>query len=335
MRSMASSLQNNTKSRQLSSSPTRLDSNGRPTSSATPDDIFSKHHRDIALPDGPIRVYEYGPQNGQNDTRPPIILLHGAMLDTAPFTWRHLLPSLSVNRRVLAIDMPRHGASRPWPSSTTLDQAAFESMLTSLLDNLSLDKANLIGLSMGGGVATGYALSNPSRVNAFVAINPGGLDASRPWQLATYLTTRCPPLLNYGTRYLATSPDVLRSSMVTNLTAGAETRDFDALMALAVAEAKERARHGEAALDDWQIAAYGAFAMKVNFTPLLEKLSVPSLWVHGAEDKLVTEDVMRKAAGMAPGGRFVNIPKAAHIASLDQPEVVHDAIVEFLDEMDG
>ena len=307
-----------------------------PPPSTTPDEIFSKHFRDITLSDGPIRIYDYGPQNADaTRTCTPIFLLHGAMLDTAPFTWRHLLPSLSAHRRVLAIDLPRHGASRPWPASSDLDQRALESIVTSVLDSLSLDRTILIGLSMGAGLAIGYTINNPSRVSSLVAINPGGLDYTRPAQFPTYLMTRCGPLLRWTTRHLASSPSMLRYSIAQNLVAGEQTRDFDALMALVETEAKESARHDEAALDDWQIAAYGPWGMKVNFTPRLEGLGVPSLWVHGQKDKMVTEGSMRRAAEMAPGGRFVSISDAAHMAPLDQPESVRDAIVEFLDEVEG
>lgn len=304
--------------------------------SATPDEIFSKHYRNITLPDGPIRVYEYGPQNtGSTSTRPPILLLHGAMLDTSPFIWRDLLSSLSSTHRVLAIDFPRHGGSRPWPDTSYLDQLALESILTSVLDTLSLNRITLIGLSMGGGLATGYAINNPSRVSALVAINPGGLDDTRPAQFPTYLMTRCGPLLRWTTRYLATRPNLLRYSNKQNLVAGEQTRDFDALMALAEKEASESARHGEAALDDWQIDAYGPWKMKLNFWPKVETLEVPSLWVHGQKDNLIMEKSMKSAAERAPRGKFVNIPDAGHFAPLDQPERVHNAIVQFLEEVEG
>lgn len=309
----------------------------RPFSSSTtpsPEAIFS-NYRNIDISDGPIRVYEHGPQTA-NDTltsKLPVLLLHGAMLDTAPFIWRHLMPTLSTKRRVLAIDMPRHGGSRPWPSSTTatLDQTKFESILTEVLDALSLPRVSLIGLSMGGGVATGYSLSHPSRISALVSINPGGLEKKRPWQFTTWLGTRNAAFLRFSSRWLASSPDTLRSMMAQNFVAGSQTRDFEALMALVGDEARERARHDEPALDDWQVAAYGPGRMNVHFLPGIEGLEMPSLWMHGEKDNLITEDIMRYAAELAEG-QFVNIPDAGHIATLDQPERVHESIEGFLDE---
>jgi pimeloyl-ACP methyl ester carboxylesterase len=57
--------------------------------------------------------------------------------------------------------------------------------------------------------------------------------------------------------------------------------------------------------------------------------------MHGEKDKLVPEAVMREAAAATAenGSRFVNIPDAGHMAPLDQPEKVCEAIVGFLEEV--
>lgn len=306
---------------------------------SSPEDIFSKNYRDIAITDGPIRVYEHGPtasntteSSRQQQQQPPILLLHGAMLDTAALTWRHVMPNLSLHRRVLAIDMPRHGASRPW-KSVTLDQPKLESVLTEVLDSLSLPRVSLVGLSMGAGVSIGYSLAHPERVSALVAINPGGLDATRPSQFLTWLFTRSDLFLRLSMRALSSSPDMFRNTVTQSLSAGPQTRDYQDLLSLAEVEAQEAASNGERVLDDWQIAAYGARRMKVDFSPRLAELKVPSLFMHGAKDTMVTEDVLRRAAELAPNAKFASIPDAGHVASLDQPERVNGQITEFLDEI--
>jgi pimeloyl-ACP methyl ester carboxylesterase len=71
-------------------------------------DIYSKHHL-LKSAGGPISVYESG-----NERLSPVLLLHGAMYDEARLIWYHLAPFLAKSRRVLAIDFPGHGQSRPW-----------------------------------------------------------------------------------------------------------------------------------------------------------------------------------------------------------------------------
>lgn len=60
-------------------------------------------YTNLTLAGGPIRLYS----NGSADS-PPILLLHGAMLDTSELTWLHLTPILAQTHRVYAIDFPRH-----------------------------------------------------------------------------------------------------------------------------------------------------------------------------------------------------------------------------------
>ncbi|MDA3645438.1 alpha/beta hydrolase [Saccharopolyspora indica] len=283
-------------------------------------------HQDVDLPQGPLRVYQAGPAGA-----PCVVLLHGAMLDTAELTWRHLMPALARDRRVVAVDMPRHGGSRPWEG--LLDQARMERVVEELLDHLGVSRAVLVGLSMGGGVGIGYALARPERVAGLVAINPGGLDDKRPLQLLTWLSLQCSPLLRWSMRWAA-SPSVLRRSMLRTFARGEGTRDLGVLMELIGAEARRRVEHGERALDDWQIAAYGPRRMRLNHIPELPRLRVPSLWVHGREDALVGRAVMRRAVAAAPGAVLAEIGGAGHLAPLDQPDEVAAAITSFLDGLD-
>ncbi|MER7078561.1 Pimeloyl-ACP methyl ester carboxylesterase [Saccharopolyspora kobensis] len=287
-------------------------------------DVFAEH-QDVELAQGPLRVYQAGPEGA-----PCVVLLHGAMLDTAELTWRHLMPVLARDRRVVAVDLPRHGGSRPWAG--VLDQARMERVVEELLDHLGVSRAVLVGLSMGGGIGIGYALARPERVAGLVAINPGGLDDKRPLQWLTWLSLQCSPLLRWSARWVA-SPSVLRRSMVRTFVRGEGTRDFEALMELIGAEARRRSEHGERALDDWQIAAYGPRRMRLNHLPELPRLRVPSLWVHGREDTLVSRAVMRRAVESAPGAVLAEIGGAGHLAPLDQPDAVAEAVVSFLDRL--
>ncbi|MGW1676115.1 alpha/beta fold hydrolase [Saccharopolyspora sp. NPDC002376] len=288
-------------------------------------DVFDQY-QDVDLSRGRLRVYQAGPRGA-----PCVVLLHGSMLDTAALTWRHLMPVLARDRHVVAMDLPRHGGSRPWAG--LLDQARMEGVVEELLDHLGIYRAVLVGLSMGGGVGIGYALSRPKRVEALVAINPGGLDGTRPLHSLTWLVLKCGPLLRWTARWVAL-PWVLRRAMRQIFTQGAGTRDFEVLMGLIQAEARRRVQHREQALDDWQIASYGPRRMLLDFNPELHRLRVPSLWVHGRQDTLVTGSVVHRAVELTPGAELVEIEGAGHLATLDQPDAVNEAIVSFLNELD-
>ena len=138
--------------------------------------VFDEH-LDLTVLGGPVRVHTAGRRGT------PVLLLHGAMLDTAEGIWHDVVPVLAARHRVHVIDMPRHGASRPW--SGWLGDAFYTRFLAALLDALGLERVAIMGLSMGGGAGHRFALAHPERVSALVAVNPGGLGEKRPLHLLT------------------------------------------------------------------------------------------------------------------------------------------------------
>ena len=134
-----------------------------------------------------MRVYESG------DRGAPVLLLHGGALDTAEGVWRNVAPQLSQDYRIFAIDLPRHGASRPWFGA--LDAAFFDRFADELLDQLNLPRVAIVGRSMGGGIGIGYALKHPDRISALIAIGPGGIGSGRRAHFITWLVVRAPGFL--------------------------------------------------------------------------------------------------------------------------------------------
>lgn len=262
---------------------------------------------------------------------PPLLLLHGAMLDTGQGVWHDVVPDLARDHRVHVIDLPRHGGSRPWAG--TLDDAFYRRFIAELLDEIGLARAALIGLSMGGGVAVGFALEHPDRVSALVSIGPGGIGAKRPHQFLTWATMHTPGLLRLCSWILTRYPGYVRSSMAANLTAGADTPGFERIIAQAVTEARAKNRHGEKALDDWQIEAYGPRAMRFDLTPALHTLTVPILWMRGDRDPLVAAADLAAAHAQTPGSRLVTVADAGHIVTYDRPDEFVAVVRNFLAEV--
>lgn len=106
---------------------------------------------------------------------PPLVLLHGSGSNAT--IWLHDITTYREQYHVVAIDMPgdpgKSASNRiPW------DNGAYTEWLTEVLDELAVDKAVLVGISLGGWVAVRFASRYPERVERLVLMCPGGIAPS-------------------------------------------------------------------------------------------------------------------------------------------------------------
>ena len=97
-----------------------------------------------------------------------IIVMHGlfGMLDN----WHNVARQLSADFRVITVDLRNHGQS---PHSEDMNYEVMAEDIGELLDTLGLQKANLLGHSMGGKVAMKFALTRPERTGSLVVVDMG------------------------------------------------------------------------------------------------------------------------------------------------------------------
>lgn len=98
----------------------------------------------------------------------PIVLLHGAFM-TINTNWGQLIPELSKNRKVIAIELQGHGHT-PF-SDRKLSHATLASDVEGVMDYLKIDSADIAGYSFGGAVAYKFAIQSPKRVRNLVIIS--------------------------------------------------------------------------------------------------------------------------------------------------------------------
>lgn len=110
-----------------------------------------------------IKVYYEVYGNGK-----PLVLLHGAFM-TIDMNWGELIPELSKNRKVIALELQGHGHT-PF-SERKLSHAVLASDVTKVMDYLKIDKADVAGYSFGGEVAYQLAIQSPERLNKLVIIS--------------------------------------------------------------------------------------------------------------------------------------------------------------------
>jgi pimeloyl-ACP methyl ester carboxylesterase len=123
----------------------------------------------------------------------PLVLLHGGML-TIDLNFAGLIPTLAADHTVIGVELQGHGRTADIEREIT--PAALASDVVALLDHLGIDRAHVLGHSMGGAVALELAVSHPDRVRSVVpvsvSVRPDGLheDLTDPSRHAT--STRMP-----------------------------------------------------------------------------------------------------------------------------------------------
>lgn len=102
---------------------------------------------------------------------PTVLLIHG--MAGSSRTWRAVMPLLAERGRVIAPDLLGHGESVSSAGDYSL--GGFASMLRDLLAALDVDRATVVGQSLGGGVAMQLAYQHPETVERLVLVSSGGL----------------------------------------------------------------------------------------------------------------------------------------------------------------
>jgi pimeloyl-ACP methyl ester carboxylesterase len=100
----------------------------------------------------------------------PVVLLHGAFMAISnSFNWAEWIGELSKTRKVIAIEMQGHGRTADTGRDFTYDNLADD--VAALLDYLKIPSADVIGYSLGGGVALNCAIRHPDKVRKVVSIS--------------------------------------------------------------------------------------------------------------------------------------------------------------------
>ena len=110
-------------------------------------------------------VHLYHEEQGEGS---PLILLHGGML-SIDLNFADLIPELATRHRVIGVELQGHG--RTGDIDREITPAALASDIVGLLDHLGIDRAHVLGHSMGGAVALELAVSYPDRVRSVVPIS--------------------------------------------------------------------------------------------------------------------------------------------------------------------
>lgn len=241
---------------------------------------------------------------------PPLVLIHGVGLSRT--MWAAQVPALAARFRVIAVDMPGHGQS-PAPSAEA-GLAAYADRVVAVLDYLDVDKAIIVGFSMGALVARAMALHHRDRVSALVLLN-GVFDRS-PDVSATIL---------------ARVDDVLVKGPGANIDGAIDRWFSPEFRRTNQSYLGDLRKHFVANDPESYAITYRLFATEDRYGEAeLGAIDVPTLVATGEFDIGSTPAMTEALAARIPGAIWRIVPDARHMMPVEKPDAINTLLLEFL-----
>jgi 3-oxoadipate enol-lactonase len=243
---------------------------------------------------------------------PPLLLITG--LSGTTLGWALLLPALSERFHVIAFDNRGAGRSSTPPGPYTTRQLADDA--AALLDHLGIERAHVIGISLGGMIAQELALGHPERVDRLVL-----------W--ATYARPRPaihgPWLQNWVDVSERGDPDQLAMLLLPWFLTPAFMSQHDL-----VEEALEEGRADPYPAPVHGVAAQAAACRAHDALDRLGQIAAPTLVLVGAEDIVTPVSCAQELAEGIPGAHLQVLERGGHTPDVEYPDAVAEAMLAFL-----
>ncbi len=241
----------------------------------------------------------------------PLVLIGGLGADR--FLWFRQTPELCKYFRVIVFD--NRGAGESDQPDVDYSMAMFAADTAGLLEALGIPRAHIIGASLGGFIAQEFALTYPAMLNRLVLASTsfGG-----PHSLPTPPETLAAMLNRTG------NPETdIRNSFklfTTEEWQQAHPEIVDEYVAWRVAHPQPVAAYRH------QVAASLGFDAEGR----VQNISVPTLIVHGENDRVVPLENARLLARSIPNSKLVIFPKAGHAFTIESAQEFNRLVVDFL-----
>jgi pimeloyl-ACP methyl ester carboxylesterase len=252
-------------------------------------------------------------------TGDPVVLIHGLTLDLRQ--WDAQVDALAEHYRVIRYDVIGHGRSSGLSSTLANRSVRDWDYLKELLDALDVDKAHIVGLSMGGGIAIDFALQYPDRVHTLTPMDSRVFGYNEPSDL--------------GTRFA----NYFNISATQGVQAALPLWAADPLFDPANAIPEVRAQLEEMVIEDHGALGAGAFfqwpnpqkiaSLSPDALSRLGQISQPTMVLVGELDLIDFQLQANILDSNVPNSTKLTVPGAGHMSNMEQPEFVNSALLDF------
>lgn len=251
----------------------------------------------------------------------PAILIHG--LGGSMWHWEHQQVALARSCRIITPDLLGSGLSEK-PDCIYSPTFLLDTFRT-FMDTLHVEKATLIGSSMGAGLAIGMSLNHPDRVANLVLI--GGFPANILDNMPSSRTRQ----------FIKHRPALWLSKLGSRITGRwsiklilQEIIHDQTLISPMVVERAHRLRLQPGFIE----AVYSQLDQipewETTFAPRLTEITHPTLIIWGAHDKIFHPSVGQTLHTSIPGSSFLMAPDSGHLPHWENPNFINPAILKFL-----
>lgn len=254
-----------------------------------------------------------------------VIFIHG--LGSNKKAWTNVMPHLSDQHTLFAIDLPKYLDS---DDVSKIGMKHYSECVLLFMDKLNIQNATICGHSMGGQIATHFALSNPNRTEKLILLAPAGLEAfnddDKKW-FETYVTKAF---------YLSQSDSQIARNFDINFYGDTipESASFMLDERLALKENKVRYEKYAA-----YIIACIQSMLSEPVVSLLPQLKTETLVVFGQNDRLIPNTILHsnlsvddvlEVATQIPKVKTLKLDRAGHFIQWDRPKELSDIITQFI-----
>lgn len=246
---------------------------------------------------------------------PPLLFLHG--IGGNRRNWDAQLAHFSRDYRAIALDMRGYGESED--ITPPFEFTAFVDDVIRLLDELAIEQAHVVGLSMGGLVAQALYGQAPGRIKSLslVACRSAAEKLPHGANREAFIKARLGPLREGGAQQLAQSlaPQLLGPNACPR----------------AVEQVKDSLRRIRPASYEQVMQA----RMRAGGLLAPQTIGVPTLVLAACEDQVAPALQMRELADQIASSRFVLVEDSGHLVNLEQPERFNAELGQFLASCEG
>lgn len=247
---------------------------------------------------------------------PAVVLVHG--FGSSLYTWKDVIPALAVAHDVVALDLPGFGQSDQ-PADLSFED--FPRAVLGLMDRLGIERAALVGNSMGGATVAVVAAEHPHRVSALVLVDAAGFNlgpSERPRMVSVAMSRAGALLARLPGKRLVVEASLRQvfhdAAHVTPervseyLAAARRPGTFPAIRSLGTSTGDRQAVVAQA----------------------LPRVQAPTLVVWGDDDRWIPIAHADRFVAAIPGARKVVIPACGHVPQEEKPGEVSRLLLDFL-----